>query len=91
MIGKPIGILFGAWIAIRITREKSEFAITDYLLVGILGTLGLSVSLLFAQLSLVGADLSAATMGIVITLPVGILIAAVALRIRARKFKLGSS
>ena len=91
LIGKPIGILFGAWIAIRITREKSEFAITDYLLVGILGTLGLSVSLLFAQLSLVGADLSAATMGIVITLPVGILIAAVALRIRARKFKLGSS
>lgn len=91
LIGKPFGILLGAWIALRITREKSEFTNSDYFLIGILGTLGLSVSLLFAQLSLIGADLSAATLGVVITLPVSIIIAAIALRIRARNLKLGNS
>jgi len=91
LIGKPFGILLGAWIALRITREKSEFTNSDYFLIGILGTLGLSVSLLFAQLSLIGADLSAATLGVVITLPVSIIIAASALRIRARNLKLGNS
>lgn len=87
LIGKPIGILFGVWLALRITREKSSFSYTDYLLVGILGTLGLSVSLLFAQLSLVGTQLSAATLGVVITLPVAILIVGIALRIRVRILK----
>ena len=84
LIGKPIGILLGVWLALRITKEKNELVLGDYFIVGILGTLGLSVSLLFAQLSLAGSDLSAATVGVIITLPIAILLAAISLRSRAK-------
>jgi Na+/H+ antiporter NhaA len=84
LIGKPIGILLGVWLALRITKEKNELVLGDYFIVGILGTLGLSVSLLFAQLSLAGSDLSAATAGVIITLPIAILLAAISLRSRAK-------
>ena len=84
LIGKPIGILLGVWLALRITKEKNELVLGDYFIVGILGTLGLSVSLLFAQLSLTGSDLSAATVGVIITLPIAILLAAISLRSRAK-------
>lgn len=84
LIGKPIGILLGVWLALRITKDKNELVLGDYFIVGILGTLGLSVSLLFAQLSLAGSDLSAATVGVIITLPIAILLAAISLRSRAK-------
>ncbi len=84
LIGKPIGILLGVWLALRITKEKNELVLGDYFIVGILGTLGLSVSLLFAQLSLAGPDLSAATVGVIVTLPIAILLAAISLRSRAK-------
>lgn len=84
LIGKPIGILLGVWLALRITKDKNELVLGDYFIVGILGTLGLSVSLLFAQLSLTGSDLSAATVGVIITLPIAILLAAISLRSRAK-------
>ena len=84
LIGKPIGILLGVWLALRITKEKNELVLGDYFIVGILGTLGLSVSLLFAQLSLAGSDLNSATVGVIITLPIAILLAAISLRSRAK-------
>lgn len=87
LIGKPLGILLGVWLALRITKEKNELVLGDYFIVGILGTLGLSVSLLFAQLSLAGPDLSAATVGVIITLPIAILLAAISLRSRAKYLK----
>jgi NhaA family Na+:H+ antiporter len=84
LIGKPIGILLGVWLALGITKEKNDLVLGDYFIVGILGTLGLSVSLLFAQLSLAGPELSAATVGVIVTLPMAILLAAIALRSRAK-------
>ena len=69
---------------VGVTKEKNDLVLGDYFIVGILGTLGLSVSLLFAQLSLAGPELSAATVGVIVTLPMAILLAAIALRSRAK-------
>ncbi len=84
LIGKPIGILLGVWLALGITKEKNDLVLGVLFIVGLLGTLDLSVSLLFAQLSWAGPELSAATVGVIVTLPMAILLAAIALRSRAK-------
>ena len=50
VIGKPIGIILGAWLAHRFWRAPS-LDINDLALVGTLGIFGLSVSMLFLHLS----------------------------------------
>lgn len=76
LIGKPIGIFLAVLLALKITRVKSELTLGNYFLVGILGTLGLSVSLLFAQLSLESKDLTPAIIGIIATIPLAIFLSA---------------
>ncbi len=76
LIGKPIGIFLAVLVALKIMRIKSELTLGNYFLIGILGTLGLSVSLLFAQLSLESKDLAPAIIGIVLTIPLAVFLSA---------------
>jgi hypothetical protein len=46
----------------------------DLFLVGTLGTVGLSVSMLFANLAQLGQDLNGALLGVLITLPLAIVL-----------------
>lgn len=68
--GKPIGIIIFAIGASIILRHRLELSKPDLLFAGFLATLGLSVSLLFAQLSLSGSALSLAIIGTVVTIPI---------------------
>ena len=70
-LGKPIGIACGAWGLAKLFKIELGFAPAKLWLVGILGIFGFSVSLLFAQLTLTGAELNAAILGILLALPVG--------------------
>lgn len=72
MIGKPFGIMLGILVAQKIFRMKRSLTYSDYWLVSILGTVGFSVSLLFAELSLIGSEKSAAVLGVLLTLPFAI-------------------
>jgi len=70
-LGKPLGIVCGAWGLAHLLKIDLGFAPAKLWLVGILGIFGFSVSLLFAQLTLTGAELNAAILGILLALPVG--------------------
>ena len=73
LIGKPLGIfIFGA-LAMRIMGH-AVISKRDLFLVGTLGTVGLSVSMLFANLAQLGQDLNGALIGVLITLPLAIVL-----------------
>lgn len=73
LVGKPLGIYLFGWIAMKIARQK-VIAGRDLLLVGTLGTIGLSVSMLFANLADLGQELTGALFGVLITLPLALLL-----------------
>lgn len=73
LIGKPLGIwLFGV-IAMK-TMGHSVIAKKDLFLVGTLGTIGLSVSMLFANLAELGQDLNGTLLGVLVTLPLALVL-----------------
>jgi len=75
LIGKPLGIFAGAWLAAQlIPAIPSGLALTRKELwgAGIIASLGLSVSLLFAQLSLNLHDQGLAIIGTLVTVPLAI-------------------
>lgn len=73
LIGKPLGIwLFGV-IAMK-TMGHSVISKKDLFIVGTLGTIGLSVSMLFANLAELGQDLGGTLLGVLITLPLAIVL-----------------
>jgi NhaA family Na+:H+ antiporter len=73
LIGKPLGIwLFGV-IAMK-TMAHSVISKKDLFLVGTLGTIGLSVSMLFANLAELGQDLNGTLLGVLITLPLALVL-----------------
>jgi NhaA family Na+:H+ antiporter len=69
LIGKPVGIFLGAQIASALTRTPVGLKKAELLGCGIIASLGLSVSLLFAQLSLNVHDQALAIVGTLITVP----------------------
>ena len=76
LIGKPLGIwLFGV-IAMK-TMGHSVIAKKDLFVVGTLGTVGLSVSMLFANLAELGQDLNGILLGVLITLPLALVLISV--------------
>ena len=76
LIGKPLGIwLFGV-IAMK-TMGHSVIAKKDLFVVGTLGTVGLSVSMLFANLADLGQDLNGILLGVLITLPLALVLISV--------------
>jgi len=72
IVGKPIGIILFAITTAKILNHQLEISRSNLALSGFLATLGLSVSLLFAQLSLTGSALSLAIIGTVVTIPFAI-------------------
>ena len=75
LIGKPVGIFLGILIGKAALRLKLPFSLADALLIGALGTLGLDVSLIFAQRDFMGIAQNLAILGILVTIPVGIALA----------------
>jgi len=50
VLGKIIGITFGAWLGVRLSGIKAELSIFDYFQISILGGIGFTVSLLVTDL-----------------------------------------
>ncbi len=69
LAGKPLGIIICALLTAKILQHSSELSPKNLILAGFLATLGLSVSLLFAELSLSGSALLLAIIGTVVTIP----------------------
>ena len=77
LIGKPIGIFLGIFLGRALTHLRAPFTSGEALLIGALGTLGLDVSLIFAQKDFLGATQNLAIVGILLTIPAGVLLATV--------------
>jgi len=74
LIGKPLGIFLGAGIAKSVIRLVLPFSLWELLLIGALGTLGLDVSLIFAQKNFMGSTENLAIMGILFTIPLAVIL-----------------
>ncbi|CAB4531578.1 unannotated protein [freshwater metagenome] len=72
LIGKPVGIFLGALLASAITRTAIGLSRSELFGAGIIASLGLSISLLFAQLSLKVEDQGLAIIGTLLTVPLAI-------------------
>ena len=77
LIGKPLGIFIGILASRALLKVKLGFTTREALFVGALGTFGLSVSLIFAQSDFSGAQQDLAILGILLTIPAGVLLATV--------------
>ena len=73
LIGKPLGIWVFGNLAMKATGH-CVIAKRDLFLVGTLGTIGLSVSMLFANLAELGQDLNGTLLGVLITLPLALVL-----------------
>jgi len=73
LIGKPLGIWVFGNLAMKATGH-CVIAKRDLFLVGTLGTIGLSVSVLFANLAELGQDLNGTLLGVLITLPLALVL-----------------
>lgn len=65
VVGKPLGILVGALIAIRICRPAAPLSAKFYAVAGSVAGLGFSVSMLFAELGMDASLLRASKLAIV--------------------------
>ena len=72
MIGKPLGITLFGLIALRVASSKI-IQTRELVLIGIIGTLGLSVSMLFADLAHLGDQRNEVLLGVLLTVPVALL------------------
>lgn len=77
LIGKPVGIFTGIFLGKFLLRATLQFSLLEALLIGALGTLGLDVSLIFAQKDFFGAQQNQAIVGILLTIPAGVLLSLV--------------
>ena len=70
LAGKPIGITFGAMLAIYLFRARPSISVREILAVGATASIGFSVSLLFVNLSSFSQALIVdATAGVVVAIP----------------------
>ena len=86
LIGKPLGIFIGILLGRVLLKVKLGFTTRESLLIGALGTLGLSVSLIFAQRDFLGVQQNLAILGILLTIPAGVLLATI-IRLLSRPAK----
>jgi len=80
LIGKPLGIWIFGILAMKTIRHQ-VIASKDLYLVGALGTIGLSVSMLFANLANLGQELNGALIGVLITLPLAIVLVVISAKL----------
>ena len=90
VIGKPIGILLGAWLIARFTKARlnPEIGWLDVATIGVLCGIGFSVALLVSEISLSTQDYSRAASGLVYGALISGVIAALMLNLRSRKLKI---
>ena len=90
VIGKPIGILLGAWLIARFTKARlnPEIGWLDVATIGVLCGIGFSVALLVSEISLSTQDYSQAASGLVYGALISGVIAALLLILRSRKLKI---
>ena len=90
VVGKPIGVMGGAWVVTRFTRaELNEDVLwRDIFGVAVLAGVGFTVALLVADLSFEGAEAEAAKTAVLLGSVVAATLAAVVLGGRNRKRKL---
>lgn len=88
VIGKPVGIFCTSWLVARFTKASlsSSLRWLDIFAVAILGGIGFTVALLIAELSFEGPDLSSAKFAVLVASVAAALLAAIALRRRARVY-----
>lgn len=84
IVGKPLGILLGAAIAIALLRPRDRLSWHAYGVAGSVAGIGFSVSMLFAELSLDGSLLTETKLAVVIALVLATVTASVALRTMRR-------
>jgi len=72
MIGKPLGITLFGLVALRVASSKI-IQTRELVLIGIIGTLGLSVSMLFADLAHLGDQSNEVLLGVLLTVPVALI------------------
>ena len=77
LIGKPLGIFLGITLGSILLRVQLPFNRAEALLIGALGTLGLDVSLIFAQRDFFGAPQNQAILGILVTIPLAVILSVV--------------
>lgn len=89
LIGKPLGIFGGAWLAVRLRLGELPGGIgwRDVVPVAMLGGIGYTVSLLIARLSLQEAAAERAAIAVLTGSLIASVIAVVLLRMRGRKHK----
>ena len=73
LVGKPLGIFLFGTIIMKIMGH-TVISKKDLFLVGTLGTVGLSVSMLFANLAELGLELNGVLIGVLITLPLALVL-----------------
>jgi NhaA family Na+:H+ antiporter len=78
LIGKPLGIFLGASLVSLIFKIGAPLGRRDLALAGVLASLGLSVSLLFASITLTGADEMNAIIATILSIPVALIASAFA-------------
>ncbi len=76
LVGKPLGIYCGARVMSALSKVPLPIAELHLALAGVLASLGLSVSLLFADITLTGVNRSDAIAGTVITIPLALVASA---------------
>jgi NhaA family Na+:H+ antiporter len=86
VLGKPIGVLGGAWLVTRVTRAElnPELAWRDIVGVAVLAGVGFTVALLVAGLSFTGTDADAAKTAVLSGSVVAAVLASAFLRRRSR-------
>ena len=86
VVGKPIGIVGGAWLIARYTKAElnSEISWWDITAVGILAGIGFSVALLVSQISLPSSSYNSAASALLFGAILSSLLATLALFVRGR-------
>jgi NhaA family Na+:H+ antiporter len=86
VLGKPLGVLGGAWLVTRLTRAElaTELSWRDITGVAVLAGVGFTVALLVTELSFTGPEAEAAKTAILTGSVLSAVIAAVVLRRRGR-------
>lgn len=85
IVGKPLGILLGALLAVALLKPAARLNALGYLLVGTSAGPGFSVSMLFAELSLSGTLLQATKLAVLAALVIAAAVGAAALMLLRRR------
>lgn len=88
VIGKPLGVMLGAWLSVRLGLAKLPTAVgwRDVFAIGVLAGVGFTVSLLISELAFtVGPLADTAKTAVLVASAVASILGALVLRVRVRR------